>query len=119
MKSLVLLMIEEEQLEGLSARKLVVETVKHNVLTAYQPDSGVDLLQRFPKVDAVFVHAGLLPRRPHLLSEIRAIAPKMPIILGSPGASQHSPEATWVVDSHKPQALLTVLAEGFQVDLIN
>jgi len=35
LKSLVVLMMEEEQPEGLSARKLVVETAKHNVLTAY------------------------------------------------------------------------------------
>jgi len=112
-------MIEEEQAEGLSARKLVVETVKHNVLTAYNPATGLDLLRRFPKVDAVFVHGHLLPMRPNLLSEIKALAPGKPIILASPDASQHSPDATWVVDSHKPQALLTVLAEGFQVDLSN
>ena len=119
MRSLVLLMIEEEQLEGLSARKLVVETVKHNVLTAYEPEVGLDLLQRFPNVDAVFVHARLLPKRPNLLSEIRTLAPKAPIILASPGGDHRSPEATWIVDSHKPQALLTVLAEGFQLDLRN
>ena len=58
MKSLVILMIEEEQPEGLSARKLVVETVKHNVLTAYNAEDGIDLLKRFPNVDAVLVHAG-------------------------------------------------------------
>lgn len=57
MRSLVILMIEEEQPEGLSARKLVVETVKHNVLTAYNAQDGIDLLRRFPAVDAVLVHA--------------------------------------------------------------
>jgi hypothetical protein len=112
-------MIEEEQLEGLSARKLIVETVKHNVLTAYQPESGLDLLQRFPNVDAVFVHARLLPKRPTLLAEIRSVAPNVPIILASPGASLQSPEAKWIVDSHRPQALLTVLAEEFRTDLSN
>jgi hypothetical protein len=119
LKSLVILMIEEEQLEGLSARKLIVETVKHNVLTAYHPESGLDLLQRFPNVDAVFVHARLLPKRPLLLSEIKSVAPTVPIILASPGASLQSSEATWIIDSHKPQALLTVLAEGFGSDLSN
>ena len=119
MRSLVILMMEEEQMEGLSARKLVVETVKHNVLTAYQPESGLDLLQRFPNVDAVFVHARLLPKRPNLLSEVKALAPKAPIILASPGGDHRSSDATWIVDSHKPQALLTVLAEGFHLDLRN
>ena len=42
MKCLVVLMIETEQPEALSARKLVVETAKHNVLTAYDAQSGLD-----------------------------------------------------------------------------
>lgn len=114
MKSLVILMIEEEQPEGLSARKLVVETVKHNVLTAYNAEEGFDLLKRFGNVDAVLVHSRQLAKRPSLLTEVRTLYPAKPIILASPFAEESRPEANFVVDSHKPQALLKVLGEDLQ-----
>jgi len=114
LKSLVILMIEEEQPEGLSSRKLVVETVKHNVLTAYTAEGGLDLLRRFPAVDAVLVHAAQTTREPGLLADVKAIAPRVPIILASPFALYSAPEVDYVVDSHKPQALLKVLGEDLQ-----
>ena len=114
LRSLVILMIEEEQPEGLSSRKLVVETVKHNVLTAYNAKDGIDLLTRFSNVDAVLVHAGLLHRKPDLLSEIRKLCPDKPIVLASPFAEESNPEANFVVDSHKPQSLVKLLAEDLQ-----
>jgi hypothetical protein len=107
-------MIEEEQPEGLSARKLVVETVKHNVLTAYNAKDGLDLLTRFPHVDVVLVHAGQLHKTPGLMSEIRKLCPSKPLVLASPFAEESGPEANFVVDSHKPQALLKLLGEDMQ-----
>ena len=114
MRSLVILMIEEEQPEGLSARKLVVETVKHNVLTAYNAREGVDLLRRFPNVDAILVHSGQLSKCPNLLGEVKELCPGKPIILASPFAEEIRPEATFVVDSHRPPALLQLLGEDLQ-----
>jgi hypothetical protein len=117
MRSLVIVMIEEEQPEGLSARKLVVETVKHNVLTAYNAKDGVDLLKRFPNVDAILVHSGQLEKKPGLLAEVKALCPGKPIILASPFAEDYRPEANFVVDSHKPQALLKILGEDLHGSL--
>ncbi|MGA9584606.1 MAG: hypothetical protein WBQ95_04715 [Terracidiphilus sp.] len=114
MRSLVVLMIEEEQPEGLSARKLVVETVKHNVLTAYNAKDGIDLLQRFPNVDVVLVHSSLLRKTPNLLSDVKERCPGRPIVLASPFADECRPEAAFVIDSHKPQELLKVLGEDLQ-----
>jgi hypothetical protein len=34
-------MIEVEQPEGVSTRKLVLETARHNVITAYTTDTGI------------------------------------------------------------------------------
>jgi len=109
MNSLVILMLEKEQPEGLSARKLVVETAKHNVLTAYTVDSGLDLLRRFPNVDMIMVHAHLLEEKPDLLAEVKTRCPGKPIILASPFANDSGSEATYVVDSHRPHELLRVL----------
>jgi hypothetical protein len=108
-KSLVILMMEEEQPEGLSARKLVAETAKHNVLTAYSADDGMRLLRRFPKVDVVLVHTCLLERREGLLGEIKGLEPDVPIILANPFHYPAHPDVSYFVDSHNPQQLLKLL----------
>ena len=119
MKSIVMLMIEEEQPEGLSARKLVVETAKHNVLTAYNAEDGIELLRRFPNIDVVLVHASALEERHDLLGEVRAIAPRVPIILARPGGNQSRSEARYILDSDQPHQLITLLTDGLQVDVSN
>lgn len=111
MKSLIVLMIEEEQPEGISSRKLVVETAKHNVITAYDADTGLNLLQRFPKVDAVLVHSSLLEKHGNLLREIRNFDPDLPIILAHPFRDAPNRESNHNVDSHNPQQLLKILNE--------
>lgn len=114
MKSFVILMIEEEQPEGLSARKLVVETAKHNVLTAYDVNSGLDLLHRFPNVDYIMVHARLLEKMPDLLAEVKSRCPEKPIILATPYAGDSRPGATYIVDSHRPQELVKLLGQNLE-----
>jgi hypothetical protein len=105
-------MMEEEQPEGLSARKLVVETAKHNVLTAYTLSDGLDLLHRFPNVDVILVHARLLSQKADLLGEVKRMCPGKPIILATPFANDHPPEADFVVDSHKPHELVRLFSSG-------
>jgi hypothetical protein len=106
---LVILMIESEQPEGLSARKLVAETAKHNVLTAYTAEDGIGLLQRFPNVDVVLVHGPLLEQNPDLLASVRELAPDIPVVLAAPFGNMSSPHANYVVDSHHPEDLLFLL----------
>ncbi len=112
--SLVILMIESEQPEGISSRKLVVETAKHNVITAYNPVSGMNLLRRFPAVDAVLIHAAVLDHLP-LISQVREISPKIPIIVATPRPADHYEDADYTVPSHEPQQLLDLLARVFHV----
>ena len=107
-------MMENEQPEGLSARKLVVETAKHNVITAYKRETGLELLRRFPKVDVVLLHASILREYP-LIDEVREIAPGMPVIVAAPKLTRHFEGATWVVSSHEPQALLDLLVREFGI----
>jgi len=56
---LVVLMVEVEQPEGISARKLILETARHNVITAYTGKGALELLRRFPNVDVAVVHTEL------------------------------------------------------------
>ncbi len=119
MDCLVVLMIESEQPEGLSARKLVVETAKHNVLTAYTAEEGLTLLRRFPAIDAVLVHGTLLENEPDLLTKVRELAPSLPIVVASPFPDAHYPEAAFVIDSHQPQQVLELFAREFSSDSSN
>jgi hypothetical protein len=112
-------MMEEEQPEGLSARKLVVETAKHNVITAYDADEGIDLLRRFPNIDAVLVHVRVLEKQPNVLARVKMMSPRTPIILASPGGEQRRPEVTFTVDSHQPIQLIELLADGLGADISN
>jgi response regulator RpfG family c-di-GMP phosphodiesterase len=51
------LIVEPEPAEALSARKLVIETAKYNVITAYSGDEALRALDKFPNVDGVVIHS--------------------------------------------------------------
>lgn len=117
---LVVLMIEVEQPEGLSARKLVLETSHHNVITAYSGESGIRLFKRFPNVDVVVVHTHVAnPPFGQVVREIRQIDPRMPIIGLSPAGDGDWEGVDYVIPSHEPQAILEVLANHFRASTDN
>ncbi|MEO6830267.1 MAG: hypothetical protein ABI164_10705 [Acidobacteriaceae bacterium] len=120
MMRVIVLMIEVEQPEGLSARKLVLETSKHNVITAYSGESGVQLFKRFPDVDPVVVHVDVTnPEFDQVIREIREVRPAIPIIALSPIGAQTLAGVDYVIPSHEPQAILTVLADHFHASTSN
>ncbi|WP_158749706.1 hypothetical protein [Acidobacterium sp. S8] len=111
---LIVLMIEVEQPEGLSARKLVLETAKHNVITAYSGDYGVELLKRFPNVDVVVVHRHVDGEGAEkIIREIKEQSPDMPVILLSPHPDEDPLGANYVIPSHEPQMILEILERSF------
>lgn len=117
---LIVLMIEIEQPEGLSARKLVLETAKHNVITAYSGKAGIQLFERFSGVDAVVVHVDLSDLSfETVVHQIRQIRPDVPIIALSPVGSLALAGVDYVIPSHEPQAILNVLADHFHASTSN
>ena len=117
---LIVLMIEIEQPEGLSARKLVLETSKHNVITAYNAQAGIQLFRRFPNVDAVVVHVDVQDQLfDDVVRQIREIRPNVAIIALSPVADLALQGVDYVIPSHEPQAILKVLADHFQASTSN
>lgn len=117
---LIVLMIEVEQPEGLSARKLVLETSKHNVITAYSGAAGIGLFRRFPDVDVLVVHVDICDMPfPQVIQEIRQIRPLIPIIALSPQGHAVLDGVDYVIPSHEPQALLAILAEQFNASTSN
>jgi CheY-like chemotaxis protein len=106
------LVIEPQPLEGISTRKLVLETALYNVLTAYSGGEGIELLDKFPDVDAVVVHMAI----PDLaclevIGAIKKRQPRLHVLALSPGINQECQGADRVLSSHDPQILLRELRE--------
>lgn len=111
--TVTVLMIEVEPGEGISSRKLVLETAKRNVITAYSAEHGIELLHRFPNVDAVIVHSKLDEPYTEVVKSARALLPRTPIILLSPTGTDTCSDCTAVVSSHDPRLLLDTLEKMF------
>ena len=108
-------MIEVEQPEGISTRKLVLETARHNVITAYTKDAGAELLRRFPNVDTAVVHSELDDSSfEETIRELKRIRADLPVIGISPSSGGDKGGADYLITSHDPQALLNLLAEKFE-----
>jgi hypothetical protein len=53
------LVIDREFPGSISTRKLVIETAKFNVLTAYSGKEAIEMITRFPAVSGVVLDGGL------------------------------------------------------------
>jgi DNA-binding response OmpR family regulator len=114
---LTVLMIEVEQPEGMSSRKLVLEAARHNVITAYTGRGGLDLLSRFPNVDVAVVHTELDGLTfEETVRELKRVRPDLPVIGISPSADREVEGADYMLSSYDPQELLKLLAERFESD---
>lgn len=116
---LVVLMIEVEQPEGISTRKLVLETARHNVITAYTGEAGAQLLRRFPNVDVAVVHTELDndSNFQETIASLRAVRKDLKVIGISPFSDRSRDGADYMLKSHNPQELLQLLAEQFEAEL--
>jgi DNA-binding NtrC family response regulator len=115
---LLLLMIEVEQPEGVSTRKLVLETARHNVISAYSAAVGVKLLRRFPNVDVAVIHTEMddYPFE-QTVRELKQVRNDVPVIGISPHANRDKSGADYMISSHDPHALLQLLAERFEASV--
>ena len=113
------LIIESERTDGLSTRKLLLESAKHNVVTAYSGKEGVEMYKRFPRVDAVCIEAELKDLKgANVAASIRKHNPKIRIVGLSPRVGAHCEWADETINSHDPNALLELLEEmGGRTDI--
>lgn len=108
-------MIEPEPPQALSSRKLVLETAKFNVITAYSGDEGIELIKSFPNATAIIVHGEMRePPCEHLVSEIRTnIRPELPVIVLTARPGFQCQGADHHVSSYEPTELLQLLRNLF------
>lgn len=102
------LILDREFSTGISSRKLVIETAKFNVITAYSQAEALETLAAYPAVNGVVVdeHAEGI-RCADLVDKLKQIKPGLPVIVvgnhGSCGA------ADYYVESFSPEKLLVAL----------
>ena len=100
--------------EGISARKLVLETALFNVITAYDGPEALELLARYPAVEAVVVHSGLGEAKyGKIIDTALKDKPERLVVLVSPGNNAKYPGAHHHLSSHDPKHLLDLAIERF------
>jgi DNA-binding response OmpR family regulator len=104
------LVIDREFPGSISTRKLVIETAKFNVLTAYSGKEALEIFRRFPAVNGVVLDGGLDDVScSDVAREVKQLQPRMPVlVIAAPGFSG-CPEADYQLESFDPGKLLETL----------
>jgi DNA-binding NtrC family response regulator len=106
------LVIDQEHSGSISTRKLVIETAKFNVITAYSGAEALETLTKFPGVDAVVLDDGVrdVPCTA-LVKQIKQRQPCMPVIIAGTLGHGHCPGANHSLETFDPNQLLKLLQE--------
>ncbi len=104
------LVVDREFAGSISTRKLVIETAKFNVITAYSSVEAVATLKRFPALDGIVVDAGMNDKPcAQLVRELKALEMAIPIIaIGAPQAG-YCDGVDHYLESFNPAKLLDLL----------
>jgi DNA-binding NarL/FixJ family response regulator len=102
--------VDREQPGSISTRKLVIETAKVNVITAYSGAEALEAIVRFPAVDGVVVDAGV-PDVPcnELTPLLKEKAPNIPLIVVGTPTRNSCEGADHFLESFNPAKLLELL----------
>jgi DNA-binding NtrC family response regulator len=105
------LVIDREFPGSISTRKLVIETAKFNVLTAYSAHEAVETIRAFPAVNGVVLDSDVSDIPCHaLVAAIKEINPRIPVIAISGPGARDCPGADRHLESFDPRKLLELLA---------
>lgn len=107
------LMAEPEPEQAISARKLVLETAKFNVITAHSAREATELCQRFPDIDALIIHGSLQGDCAKVVAQFKRGNERKPAILLAPSSSTSCDGADHTISSHSPEELLRLLRQLF------
>jgi CheY-like chemotaxis protein len=106
------LVIDREFPGSISTRKLVLETAKFNVITAYSGTEAIEIFRRFPAVDGVVMDGELEDISAEDLAQLfKQVAPAIPVIVISAPGGPACPSADRRVESFQPQKLLDTLRD--------
>ena len=104
---------EPEPEQALSARKLVIETAKFNVITSHSPSETRELLRQFPNPTALIIHSQMRGwGESEFVRRVKQHSPDLPVILLSPLAGE-TYGTDYQVSSHDPEELVHLLRTLF------
>lgn len=104
------LVIDREFPGSISTRKLVIETAKFNVLTAYSGAEALETFKRFPGVQGVVLDGGLEDIScAEVTRAIKQFQPDLPVVVIMGPSSAECPGADHLLESFDPARLLEVL----------
>ena len=104
------LVIDREFPGSISTRKLVIETAKFNVLTAYSGREALEIFKRFPAVDGVVLDGGIDDiSAEELTEELKTLQPKIPVVVIAFPGFDGCPRADFHLESFSPAKLLEIL----------
>jgi CheY-like chemotaxis protein len=104
------LVVDNEYPGTISTRKLVLESAKLNVITAYSPEEAIKTLDRFPNVDGVIVDTQIQGRSCfEVVKQMRRKHGDVPIVTVSPGGQDPCGEEQYHVSNFDPKQLLETL----------
>jgi CheY-like chemotaxis protein len=108
------IVLDREHSGTISMRKLVIESDKLNVITAYSGAEALETFDRFPAVNGLILNASI-PDIPcdDVIATIRRRAPKLPIIVVQTAGAPECPNADHYIDSFDPVPLLELLRKLF------
>ena len=108
-----LLVVEPEPAEAVSVRKLVLETLKFNVLTAHSTREAIELFHLFPNISAAIVASGDRVDSEEISRKIRSANNKLPVVSLSPHIGAMCSSADYNLSSHEPEELLKTMRSLF------
>jgi CheY-like chemotaxis protein len=105
-----LLVLDREHSGTISTRKLVIESAKFNVITAYSGAETIETFERFPAVDAAVLNAAIPDLScAEIVLTLRSRAPKLPIIVVQGPGGPECPGADHYLPSFDPIAIVELL----------
>ena len=104
------LVIDREFPGSISTRKLVIETAKFNVLSAYSGKEALEQFTRFPAVNGIVLDGGLEDiSSEELTLKLKALQPNIPVIVIAAPGFNACPSADRQLESFDPAKLLEIL----------
>src|SRR4051794_37078011 len=110
-----LIIAEPEPPDGLSTRKLVLETAKFNVLTAHSTQEATDTYGLFPNSSALVLVASMEINCEIVVNAVRRaeLPGTLPVIALSPRIGFTCDGADYILPSREPQSLLDLVRSLF------
>lgn len=103
-----LLVAEREPENALTVRKLILETAKYNVITAYSTKEALETIESFPNVSAAVITANLGPENEceTVAKAVKILNSETPVIYLSPTGLVECRWADHMLSTYEPDQLL-------------